>query len=315
MEFTNRRHSYWLEKRRLLLPRVKELYESGESMTAISEKLGVGQEMIKNCIVDLRLPPITMVTCQTIKSRKLKATNKEKRKPFHDKVKKLYDEGRSTMYIATQIGRDRNFVKSCQQDIGLKIRSGSEANKLRMAKATIQERRKMTEKAHIAKRRLIRSPESARKYALAKQRSPINVGMFELDFIKELNSSGFDCIHQKAWKSYNFDIGIGDNFAVEIHTAACRPHNTSGDFIKIMDALSSGISLIYVWMRPTRKITDVAINEIISFHELTSSNPSTLGQYRVVRSNGEIDTVSNTYLDHIANIAATYHSLNTKIEN
>lgn len=303
------------KKRAALLPDVKRLYEEGESLTGISKALSIDWQTAKLYVSILGLPPITKAKCQAIKSRKLRQKAREERGYISKEVARMYKNGLSCPEISKKLGIGRGTVTKCLDDAGVNIRTASEATKIRLSKMTADERKELT-KAPNKKRRMTRPPESWKiNQALGKQKTRSKAGMFEGDLIKALKSRGFECVHQMAWRKYNFDIFIGDDFAVEVHSSMSRPVHAAGDFKKSIEALGSGIHVCYFWVRPDRKVTEIAVNQLISFYNITRRNPTPLGQYRVIRSNGEIDTVCNDYLNEIAAIASSYHRLNSSIED
>src|SRR5690606_34957896 len=135
------------------------------------------------------------------------------------------------------------------------------------------------------------------------------IGFGESEVAKRLANIGIDCVQQFPWEGYNIDIMAG-NLAVEIHNSTTRPDATLQRACRIIKLISSGYSVMYLWLGRDEVITDAAVNEIVAFYNLICSNPSPMGKYRVIRSNGEIDVTSARHLDGAAAVFSAYSTLN-----
>ena len=154
------------------------------------------------------------------------------------------------------------------------------------------------------------------KLARLRQDRQTHVGKFEREIAKYLESQGIVTIPQFAWDRYNFDLFIPTNrIAVEIRFSKDRPVIKLA--VKTMELLCAGFHVVELWISETRKETasPEMLNQLISFINVARPLPSGLGQYRVIRGSGEIDTISQTYLDKFADIAIRYRSLQTSGQN
>lgn len=306
----NTGQSHWSKKRLALHPSVANLHAEGLSAAEIARRLGISDFRAVSCFEDLGLPRRTAAEIGKIKGDKSRALRTAARKPLLESVKRLYDEGLSVIQISRQLSVGRGQINSCIADLGLDRRNGSEANLLRFARMTPEQRRELALSAHDKRANCVRSDAELTAEAIRKQHTMERVGILEADVAECLRSKHLECIPQFAWKRYNFDIMVG-HLAVEVHSGPMRPINTSGELRKTTEALSAGISMLYLWLRNRATFNDLAIDEIVAFHKLTRRKPSPLGQYRVVRGDGKIDTASNDKLDEFAAIVARYHSLKT----
>lgn len=195
-----------------------------------------------------------------------------------------YLAGKSVLYLARQNHVCRQVIQRILTENNITIRNRSQSMYVRMAHTPTDERKRLAHAANVAKRGSRNTPEMLHKRALAHQR---RIGIFEQEFIDALSNAGINVTPQEPFLSYNLDLGCG-NIAVEIHTHTASP--LSANYVKkLMNCVNSGKSMIYVWISPRHLIVDTACyNKVISLIQEFSFNPSSIGQYWVIRGTGEI---------------------------
>ena len=233
---------------------------------------------------------------------------REKRNHLLSKVKTGYENGENVLQMSKVYGASRRVINSCLDDLGLERPTVSATNRSRFQAMTDEQRKEVTATARKIMRSSARAQYSMELKAKRDQASLRYVGKFEREMAERLDGRELEVIPQYAWGRYNFDLFV-NGVAVEIHSGAARPFYNSSNFQKTIEAVCAGISIMYIWMRPVRSVTDIAVENVIAFIDESSRNPPTLGQHRVVRSNGEVDQISSEYLDDFALVAARYHAL------
>lgn len=201
-----------------------------------------------------------------------------------DDIISEYYSGKSVKALAEQFGVSRNVIVQRLHSAGIKQRNRSESMYLRMSQTSLEERKRLTQAAHIAKRGCKNSPEMLHKRALAQKRF---IGAFEQEFIDAISAAGISVYPQEPFLSYNLDIGCG-NIAVEIHTQTASPL-AAKHCEKLMNCVNSGKSMIYVWIDPRRpNLTPQCYENVIRTLEEFRSNPPSRSKYWVIRGTGEL---------------------------
>ena len=201
-----------------------------------------------------------------------------------DDIIREYNSGKSVKALAEQFHVSRNVILQRLHAVGIKQRNRSESMFLRMSQTSEEERKRLAQAAHEAKRGYTNSAETRHKMALAKNK---RIGAFEQEFIDMLVSSGVSVFPQEPFLAYNLDIGCG-NIAVEIHTQIASPLS-SRHIKKLMECVKSGKNMIYVWISPRSfSVSDACYKNVITIVQSVRMNPPSQCKYWVIRSTGEI---------------------------
>lgn len=201
-----------------------------------------------------------------------------------------YGRGDSVLQIAAECEVSRNVVTRWLTEASLEVRSSSEASTLRLQRMTPAERSALTEAAHEA----IRSSErtNAWQEAIAQGRERVQYGGRTSPgadrLCAHLDASCTPYLREKAVGRYNIDIALTDaNIAVEVlggnwHGSKAI-HARRTPYI-----LNAGWDLIFVWDVQACEIGPGALEYILSYAQLPSRNPSSGGEYRVIRGDGQL---------------------------
>ena len=214
--------------------------------------------------------------------------------------------------MATSLGVSRTVVVSCLRDMGLRPRTGREANLIRMAALTPGERRALARAANEKVRNTGRQEEVRHRAAVTRQRNRSHVGRFEPEVAEHLEAHGLELVPQYAWRRYNLDFFIpARRVAVEIHCSGLRPVFINTAAQKTMELLCAGISLAECWIQTSRSETasPTMLEQLVAFIDVARPLPSGLGEYRVIRGRGDVDPISQSYLDDMADVAVRYRRL------
>jgi hypothetical protein len=263
--------------------RVIELYRSGMSMKEIRNIFGCDYYRIQSIVKNI--PEF-----KNLKSRRRKDI------PF-DKVIELYNEGKSELYISKTFNTDRGTIRRMLVKNNVVIRNGSQANIIRFQNSTIEERKKVTQKANEAMKNMPDSfhVESSKKQAITKQKTQSKMGIFEDIIFNEFRKRKYKPVLQKAFDVYNIDIAVG-NIAVEIHVNSSNPHTYSFYRKRVEYLTNRNWNVIYV------KITQgglnrISIDNVCRIIDFLRTNPSLIGKYWMVRGTGEVTTIGKFDFD------------------
>lgn len=297
----------WQRGREHLLPKIRELRENGLNANLIAKQLGISRAIALSCLRDMGLPNLSKAEQAEVKARYSRERFRAAREKHLPRVEELFKAGHPVLRIARELGISRAAVNSCLDDLGLSRPSISEGNRMGAALETAESRSLRAAAAHLAQSAAGTAPITKAANAVEKRRTLSKVGFGEREAVEYLRNLGIECDPQGNIDAYNIDIRVG-NVAVEIHNAAARPLVNSQRMCRTIDLISAGISVCYVWFCAERGrfITQAAMDEVVAFIDEASRNPTPLGQYRVVRGDGQIDFVSHRQLDEFSRVAMRY---------
>lgn len=204
-----------------------------------------------------------------------------------DNIIEQYLNGVSIKQLAKSNGVSRQVIYKRLRDNGIKIRNRSEAMYVRMSNTSPEKRKQLVKKANESRRGKPATEQELANKARAYQKSLHKVGEYEKQVFDFLSNLGYNAIQQQAFKKYNFDIGVG-NIAVEVHQCTCNPITMPYTLNRIVDITHDGINAFYIWVDPRKPIvSDACLSDLVAFIDKSQSDPSFVGQYRVVRGSGK----------------------------
>jgi uncharacterized protein (UPF0297 family) len=224
-------------------------------------------------------------------------------------AKELFDTGHTVNSIAQKLNLSRAMVYTIFEELGLPRLSVSEGNKRSAALMTESQRIARARNAHEAIRKIGRNRIAQSEHSVRQQSTGNYIGMGESELAEKLIAKGFHPIPQAAVEGYNIDL-LCDHLAVEVHNYTTRPSDKTQILSRIIKLLCANVSIIYVRTGPHFPvISDAAVNQIVAFYDLTSGNPSSIGKYRVIRGDGQIDWTAERHLYELADIVSAYAAL------
>lgn len=256
---------------------VVKLYLSGETMQFIANKYGCSLNAICNCI---RRNGISKMDWKLYLWRMAGITP--------DELLAMYKSGMWKNEIAAKTGISEGAIGKYLSYLGIPLaKSKSDAMSKRLKRMTQRERDKLTKPAHDAVRGMKRTDEDLCKRALGKEKTGRFGSVAEKELFYLLKERGVITIPQKSIWKYNIDLAIG-NIAVEITGRARKPENIPVYRERVKYILDAGFVLVYVWANTVYPVEGGAADYIISLIQQSSSDPSLIGQYRVIRRNGKL---------------------------
>lgn len=194
----------------------------------------------------------------------------------------------SELEISQRLKMSRPAVRRNLKVHGIHPRSHSEAGRIRMSRLTTEERQALSAAAHEAVRGRTRSWEERCKLAASREADPSTSPQSpgEEKLAQWLQERGIAYTPQKAIGAYNLDFAMKP-VAVEIlggtWHAGKRIHRERTPYI-----LDRGWLLIFVWDCAGSYLTSEAADYIVATLEEARRDPSLIGEYRVIRGNGEL---------------------------
>lgn len=197
-----------------------------------------------------------------------------------------YESGESVNALSQSLGVARNVVSRRLAEAGVTERGRSEAERVKWSRMTPLQRTNQVKEANQAVRGTPRGDAEMERRAAAQCR---RVGAGEEELIKFLGTLGVHAEHQRPVGRYNLDVAV-DNVAVEVHRTPQHPHGMARHRKRIEDLFSRGYVSLYVWLRPWELPTKETAEHVVAWLNLARRDPTTFGQYRVIRGDGHEQT-------------------------
>jgi len=204
-----------------------------------------------------------------------------------DDFVKRYLDGESSYTLASRYGVGRDTVDDWLHRLGI-IRSARDRGLLVDSRRSPEERRNIRAAQHAAWRGGHHTETSLEKMAQKRKAVGNAIGTGEGELIGWLEARGVLCDHQHVFGRYNFDILAGDTIAVEVYTMAGMPMSVPLLRKRSIDILDAGWPLLYVWVSGRRILVESAADYVVTWLEELRRDPPVIGQYRVIRGDGQL---------------------------
>ena len=271
-----------------------QLYKAGMSTKMIGAAYGVSAHVVR----------------RHIKAAGVVVTSKS----IFDEAAALraFQDGASVKAVAERFGVQRNTITALLRKHGITPRSRRDAMLLRMAQATPEERLRLTEAAHAARRgRSV--PEEARiRMAEGRERTKAHASIEALAIADAIEDGGVAVTLEKAVGPYNIDIAFNEcPVAVEIQGGNWHAYGRHGSRLgkRREYLLSRGWHLVEVWIRsdqPLRVVKPLA-DKLITLAQGFSLDPSGRGEHRMIGGDGEPLPVLKSYGYDVAPVPGSDH--------
>lgn len=159
-----------------------------------------------------------------------------------------------------------------------------------------------TKAAHEAVKGMKRSYDDLCKRAIGKEIKPPKMSRWELLFSDFLNKSNIPFTLSKAIGKYNVDFAIGDTVVVELFGGAFHATGKAADRLhdRMKFLINSGMNVYIIWcLSKETTIFSGCLNDFIAFFESASRNKSSIGQYRVIWSDGDFISCGSLESDYL----------------
>lgn len=210
-----------------------------------------------------------------------------------EQIIERYKSGESTVEIASDFNVWHTTIGDALKRNGIPIRPITERAKIGASKIDVKTRKRMMKIAQNSRRGNIDTIKTKIARAKTIERTGGKTSELESRFCQWLTESNISFKRQTAVGIYNIDITIG-KIAVEIfggnwHASPSRYRRSMKRAKYIFDR---GWSIVYIWHNSTRyPISENAADYVISLADSFSSNPSSFGQYWVIRGDGQVCSI------------------------
>jgi len=265
-------------------------YESGESAKDIAKSLGVHVATVYNRLKRTGLKPVSRLY----------------RTVDNAEIARLYVSGVSELAISKMFGIARTAIRARLLKAGIVIRTASEANVIRMARLSPDERQLLTANAHAAVTGSAKGEQACCQAALTRERKQLGISPAEIHLANILRGRGLSVSPQKAVGRFNVDIALdASRIAVEIfgghwHATGrhAARHNRRVEYI-----LNRGWRLLIIWVTPDYPLSLAAINYIVSLTQEPGGDESARGEHHVIRGDGEPCAIGQRNFDNYSRIS------------
>lgn len=165
------------------------------------------------------------------------------------KLIEYYNEGISILQISHLLNVPRQTLNRRIIKLGLKVRTGTEANLIRFGKMTELERKSLTKKCNKERRGYKYTQTELIELAKKRTNKSCNAGFFEFDLALILMELGYKVEIQKGCGKYQIDIVVNDKYAIEMGKGMTYSVHTSADQInsdRVAEIFNSGYKLIEI---------------------------------------------------------------------
>lgn len=210
----------------------------------------------------------------------------------------LFNEGIGIAGVAKKVGCSSTYLVKLFSDNGIQARNRSEQQFARMARATSDERKKLSQAAHDAVRGVKRSRAELLKRA--KARSKIISG-YEIQLRDMLSERGITTDPQFPIGTYNCDLAAYP-VAVEVFGGKWHwhGHHLARTEERFRHILNAGWHILVVAVDVASPLTPAVADYVAAYIEQARRDPSARREYRVIWRAGEDTTAGSLDDDHIS---------------
>jgi transposase len=205
----------------------------------------------------------------------------------HSNIITNYLNGISEKALAEMFNVSRQVIKRILIINNIERRGRSASMYLRMANSTPDERQALSKKAHDAIRGVKRKKQELTERAITRQKTRQYIGQGEELLNQWLIKRGFKTIPQMAVDRFNIDIAIPP-VAVELKISSTLPITATNDLKKIIYLTNNHWSVIYIQIKYIDMLSEIQADYIARFIKQVRSNPSLIGEYRVIGCNAKL---------------------------
>lgn len=288
------------------LAHASKLYASGKTFKECAAEVGMDPDSLR---VALKRRGVIA------RARSERPGNRPRIEPPSDRnIVADYLAGMPEYAIARQYGVARNVVRRWLTEAGVQIRGRSEAGQTRQDQLTPEQRSANAAAAHAAVRGVRRSEESCAKTAIARQRAGYGgrPGQGHEAFCSMLEDRGAEYVRELAVGRYNVDVALSAYpVAVEVLGGNWHSHKAIHR-VRTPYILDRGWNLVFVWDLKRCQISAEAADYVIAFAEQTRIDPPVIGQYRVIRGDGELFAAGHADDDDFPLVRPSVRGLNVR---
>lgn len=279
-----------------LVDKAVALYVSGKTLAQVSTEVGIG----------------TSTLLRKLKARGVETTNPLWRKDIpSEEVCLRYESGETEFDLAATFSVDRSVIARILREGGASRRGMSAAGTLRYVGTTREERQAITRNANVAVRGVPANPNQLRKAAITRQTRPPKPSPYEALMARWLRERHCPYVRECAVDKYNVDFAISP-VAVEILGGEWHGTRTKAVIHgqRTPHLLDAGWAVLFVWATANCPLTPAAADYVVAYVDETRRNPALVGEYRVIRGDGELIARGRREDYELTGIQPARHGLN-----
>lgn len=247
-----------------------EAYQSGKSVGECATLIGIGYGTMNRALHKAGL----------FENRQLRVTPPS--------VAEDFLAGDSVKELADRHGISRRAVDRMLRDAGVTPRDGTEAMRLRWARADAAGRSAMLDAAHAASRG--RTASDAERIAIALAKAGHTGSAYECQIGAMLALRGVSLAFGAPCGRYNIDIVAGASVAVEVFGGNWHAHGRHAARFaeRSRYVLDAEYDLLIIWVGKRTFDPAACAEHVVALTQLPDRNPAGRRQYRVIRGNGQL---------------------------
>jgi very-short-patch-repair endonuclease len=259
-------------------------YLAGEGIFIVAPRNHISQRRLSKILKDRRLFRDSS-TRYKLATEKSSATRREKAGLPVDQIVARYKAGESENGLAKAFTTNRNVIHARLVAAGVNLRSNAAANRLLAEQTPREEHMRRIRIAQKATRGKKRTFEHGCNIALSRQNNSSGRSEYEILISDMLISRGIDVIPQQAVGPYNIDIGT---YPIAVEILGGNWHNIKKIHLKrTRYILNQNWLMVFIWSTKRAPISASVTDYIITCLQEVRHDPSILGEYRVIRGDGQ----------------------------
>lgn len=218
-----------------------------------------------------------------------------------DEIAARYIAGESENVLAAAYSTSRQVIRRRLIEAGASIRGQTDANRLLASQRSPEEIARLTAPMHLASRGREKTFKQKCNSAISRERAQSHATESERLLASWLTDRGLSPVLQKAIGPYNIDVAVSP-VAVEIYGGGWHAYGNHAALSRkrFEYILNNSWAAVVVWVSQRDcPLSIAAADYVVSFLEQVRSNPSLIGQYRVILGNGKDVTVEGKNIDYL----------------
>lgn len=218
----------------------------------------------------------------------------------------VYLGGESLKQLSSKSGISRTALTKQFKKAGVQIRGRSDAELLKWSKLKTDPTavQRQVGKAWEARRGAVDDFDRKMRRAQTRSRRRLHIGLEEQRLADALIAAGVSIKQQFPMLIYNIDIALHEDFiAVEVADHSLGRTCSHNLVQRTKDILNLDWTVLFIVGAYDRRVDIGRVTEqIIAYRDFTRSNPSALGKYAMIRSDGKGPTGRYSDLDGLPRV-------------
>jgi very-short-patch-repair endonuclease len=277
-----------------------ERYEAGDSIERIATAIGVTYAAVRQRLLKAG---VTMRDNRREADAAIERATGLPIAEVTEQMVNLYRDGNSLVSVGKRFGMTKPAVVKRLRERGVEIRTLAESSQLRFARMGEEERRSLTEPAHVAVRGQPRGFEAKCRAAETREGQQKIGSVLEAEMVEMLRERGVSPRIQVAVGPYNIDLAIEEtSIAVELFGGQWHNFGANAESYpeRIKYLIDAGWHVVVIWVTRFAPLSRGATDYVIALHESVRRGESAVRQEWVIRGNGNLKPICKSDPRHRA---------------